>query len=324
MIRSEKPVQGQSTNNILGMNLDGERILLVYGSMAGMVYERLSVPTPNQESFAAILELIMLQADRLLTLTQAQHLPVPDRVSVAISGNLDSETGIVGSAPDFPQWKLEPVRSQLSLRFNLPVYIEQKANAGALAEYYLGAAQKLRNLVFISMAPTVRVGVLTEGKLYRNSGGSAGQIGNIMLTPDGPAGFGRPGSLTGYASARGLLELARLRHPNHWEADTDLFQLIEAAQAGDPYAQEVFEEAGRQLGKGLSSLTLLLRPEMIIIGYPGCLADEYLLAPARAALAQTTSLDEAQLPKLMPSQLCIRLPELEALAPAIHHARTRP
>jgi len=318
MLRSAQPRQGSSANNILGINLDGEKLLVVYGSPNGMVYERLAVPTPEDASFAAVVELIMLQADKLLTLTQAQRLPLPDRVSVAISGNLDFESGIVFSAEDFPQWKQEPVRSQLSVRFNLPVTVEQKANAGALAEYYFGAGQKAHDFVFISLDPVVRVGILTTGQLYRNSSGTAGQLGKLPLSEEGPAGFGRPGSLTGFASARGMRELAQMRFPDHWNSDIDLFQMITDANAGDPYAQEVFAEAGAQLGNGLVVLTYLLQPEMIIVGFPGCLLGDVLIKPAQDTLSQAARLDEAQLPKLIPSPLCTRLQALEALAPAVH------
>jgi len=228
---------------------------------------------------------------------------------------------VVISAADFPQWKQEPVRSQLSVRFNLPVAIEQKANAGALAEYYFSPTQKAHNLVFVSMDPIVRVGVLTEGQLYRNSGGTAGQLGQLPLSEGGPAGFGRPGSLTGYASARGMRELAQLRFPDHWNPDADIFQIIADAKAGDPYAQEVFTEAGRQLGRGLVALTYLLHPEMIVLGFPGCLLGDLLIAPAKAELSRATSLDETQLPVILASPLCARLPELEALAPAVHRLR---
>lgn len=318
MLRSTQPRQGSSANNILGINLDGEKLLVVYGSPNGMVYERLAVPTPEDASFAAVVELIMLQADKLLTLTQAQRLPLPDRVSVAISGNLDFESGVVFSAEDFPQWKQEPVRSQLSVRFNLPVTVEQKANAGALAEYYFGAGQKAHDFVFISLDPVVRVGILTTGQLYRNSSGTAGQLGKLPLSEEGPAGFGRPGSLTGFASARGMRELAQMRFPDHWNSDIDLFQMITDANAGDPYAQEVFAEAGAQLGNGLVVLTYLLQPEMIIVGFPGCLLGDVLIKPAQDTLSQAARLDEAQLPKLIPSPLCTRLQALEALAPAVH------
>lgn len=321
MPRSEKPAQMQSTNNVLGMNIDGERILLIYASLTGLVYERLVVPTPNRESFEAILELITIQADKLLNLTKAQHLPVPDQLSVAISGNYDNDTGILGSAPDFPNWKAVPLRSQLALRFNLPVFIEQKANAGALAEYYFGSAQSIRNLVFVSMSPCLRVGILTDGKPYCNSGGTSGRIGNFPLVAGDPTGLGSPVFLDEYVNSHGLLKLAKIRHPNHWEQNIDLMQIIQDAHSGDPFAREIFQEAGEWLGGGLTCLTTLLRPEMIIVGYPGCLIDEYFLAPARAVLAQIANLDESQLPKLLPSRLCSRLPELEALAPVVHAAR---
>jgi len=71
-----------SANSILGLNLDGERLLIVYGSPSGMLQEKLSVSTPASRSFPAILELITASADRLLMITQAQHLPLPDCVSV--------------------------------------------------------------------------------------------------------------------------------------------------------------------------------------------------------------------------------------------------
>lgn len=321
MLRKEISLNGVS--NILGINLDGERLLVVYGSPTGTVYERLSVPIPPQANFPAVLELIMVQADRLLTLTRAQHLALPERVSVAISGNLDPATGILISAVDFPSWKQEPVRSQLSLRFNLPVVIEQKANAGALAEHYFGGGQNVRNLVFIGMTPTLRAGILTNGSLYHNSGGTAGQLGSLRLADEGPAGLGKPGSLTGFASAAGMLELARLRCPRHWDDDADLFQIIRDAQNGDPFAQEVFAEAGTQLGRGLAALVHLLQPDVIAIGFPGCLLDEQFLRPARAALSTATELAESALPKLVASTLCVRLPELEAIVPAIHQFRTQ-
>ena len=77
MLRSTQPRQGSSSNNILGINLDGEKLLVVYGSPNGIIYERLAVPTPADASFATILELIMLQADKLLTLQSRLRFIMP-------------------------------------------------------------------------------------------------------------------------------------------------------------------------------------------------------------------------------------------------------
>ncbi len=318
MLRSGNNTPGVSTSNILGLNLDGERILVVYGSPTGLVFERLAVPTPNLESAATVLELITLQVDKLLNLTKAQRLPVPDRLSVAISGSYDCETGMLSSAPDFPNWKAVPLRSQLALRFNLPVYIEQKANAGALAEHYFGSAQNIRNLVFVSMTPTLKVGILVDGKLYRNPAGTAGQIGRIAMNLSQTDGQAASSTFDDFCSSHGMLQLARLRHPNHWEDGVELPKIIEDAVAGDPFALEVFAESGRYLGRGLSFVNHILRPEMIVIGYPGCLLEEALILPARKTLLQANNMDETILPKLVTSQLCTKLPELEALSAAIH------
>lgn len=323
MLIPDKTKTTYSNSNVLGINLDSERLLLVYGSITGLISERLVVPTPQTAGFANIIELIMVQADRLLNLTKAQHLPLPDRISAAVSGNLDAETGIISSSTDFPDWKKEPLRSMLSSRFNLPVHIEKKADAGALAEYYMGSAKDVRSLIFLSMTPTLRIGILNNGILFRNPGGCSGQLGNFEITLPSPDGNPKPRLLNRVASSKGLVELALERHPNHWEKDMDLMKIIQDARSGDPYAQEVFQEAGFALGKSLINLSHLLRPEVIIAGYPGCLLDEHLLAPAREVLSRELLSEGCAVPKLIPSQLCARLPELQAIAPVIHATRNQ-
>lgn len=321
MFRSESPAAGSSAKNILGFNIDGERLLLVYGNPSGLVYESLATPTPRGASFQTVLEILADQADRLLSIVQAQHLPIPVRLSAAISGDYQAQTGIVDSAADFPDWRNVPLKSQLELRFNLPVFIAQRADAGALAESLFGQGQNVRNLVFISLKPVVRAGILSGGRLYQGENGNSGKIGNLILSPAGPAGLGRAGSLNGYVSATGMLELARLRHPSHWDEDVTIEKIIQAAQEGDPFATEVVEESGHQLGLGLVGTVLLLRPDLIVIGHPGCLLGDLLTRPARNALAEATGLAENQLPRLAHSLLGNRLPELQALAPAIFAAR---
>lgn len=311
----------QAPSNILGINLDGERVLIVYGSMSGHVHERVLMDPPWQEGFATVLESVATQADRLLALTQAQHLPVPERLSVSISGDYDNETGLLESAPDFPEWHNVALKSQLGFKFNLPAHVEQKANAGAMAERLFGQAADVRNFFFVSLSPTVRIGAILDGKIYRNIGGSAGNLGKIRVSADGPSGFGYPGSLDGYASAAGLRELAQARHGAHWEPGFDSLQVIQDAIAGDPYAQEVCLESARVLGHALAQSTLLLRPEMIVIGHPFCLLGPEYEEGLRNALSEASELNDSEMPQLRLSNLGNRLPELQALAPAIHAAR---
>lgn len=306
---------------ILGFNINGMRTLIVYADLNGLVYETIQIATPIDKPFLSGYDEIMNAADKLLARTQAQHLPNPQVISLAISGDLDVERGVLVTAPDMPDWQSVPVKGRLSMRYNLPVNVEQEANAGALAEFYFGAGQGHRNIVFISMEPTIRTGILSDGVIYRSPGGYAGSLGEVSMAEYGPAGYGLPGSLNGFVSSPGIVELAHLRFPHTWPADLNVYKLVELAQNGVLDAQKVFAEAGDWLGKALCPLVRLLHPEVMILGNPGCLLDTILLKPARLALQSSTNLPAERIPQLLPARLCARLTEITALAPVINRFR---
>jgi len=319
--QKEQELQLHPTAKILGFNINGMRTALVYGDMNGLVYECLQIDTPFDMPFINALEIICKAAEKLLSMVQAQRLPGPEVISLAISGDIDTNRGMLVSAPDLPQWKNAPIKGRLAMRYNLPIFLEQEANACALAEYYFGAGQGFKNLVFISMEPTLRAGIIADGLIYHSPGGYAGNLGDIILAEQGPSGYGLPGSLNGFASAPGIVELAHLRFPHYWQADIGPYQLVEATNNGDENALKVFAEAGEWLGKGLCPLVRLLHPEVMIIGNPASLLEEAMLAPARRTIQTATSVPLEILPRLLPAKLGSRLNDLSALSPAIDHFR---
>ncbi len=317
MFRDKKTSSRPPGNYILGFNIDSDRVLIVYGSPTGTISERLSFPSPWQESFQTMLSEISSHADRLLMITQAQRLPLPDVISVSVCGNYDSKTDILTSAVDFPLWKSEALRSQLALRFNLPVYVESKANAGLLAELLFGSISDQDQSIYVSFQPRIRAAIFSNGKLYCSSGGLSGAIGNQQLRDTDFDAEGQKSYLNDVASAAGLLKLARLRHPNHWDDDAVPDDILNCVLSEDPYGLEVVAEAAKIVGQQLQTLIHALRPDNLIIGYPFNLLGEHWLQPMREALVTATGLGRGQLPKIVASALGTRQPELEALAPSI-------
>lgn len=315
MFRNPKNPNRPAGNYILGLNIDSDEVLLVYGSPSGTISEKLSFPTPRQEGFQSLISEISSNADRLLMITQAQRLPLPDVVSVAVCGNYDPKTNILTSSADFPQWKSESLRSQLGLRFNLPVYVDSKANAGLSAELLFGSISDQEQSVYVSFKPRIRVAIFANGKPYSSSGGFSGAIGNIRLQDF--ASDGQSIYLNDVASAAGLLKLARLRHPAHWDDNAIADDIITCVLTEDPYGIEVVEEAARIFGGQLSPLIHLLRPDNLIVGYPFNLLGDHWLQPMSEAISSTTELGSGQLPCITESSLGLRQPELEAIAPAI-------
>ena len=318
-----RPTQLSPTSRVLGFNINGSRTMIVYSDINGLIFEKLIIETPRKEPFGSALGIINNAADKLLTMVRAQRLPNPDILSAAISGDIDVEHGTIMASPDLPEWRSIAIKSRLEVSYNIPVIIEQEANAAALAEYYYGSGQGVKNLVFLSMEPTLRAGILTNGRVFRGGRGRSGRIGDVIISEHGPAGYGDPGSLNGFASAAGILELAHLRFPNNWPLETGVDQIMEAARSGDVNARQVFLEAGNWLGKGICPLVRLLDPEVILVGYPGSLLEEVMLNPARQALAEVSNLSETNLPKLLPAKLGSKLPEMTAIAPAIHCFRKK-
>ena len=317
MFRDQKAASRPAGNAILGVNIDSDRVLLVYGSPSGMISEKLSFPSPRQESFQTMLSEISSHADRLLMITQAQRLPLPDVISVSVCGNYDTQTNILISAADFPLWKSEPLRSQPGLRFNLPVYVESKANAGLLAELLFDSISDQDQNIYLSFHPRIRLAIFSNGKLYTCVGGVSGAIGNQQLTFPPYNGEGQPIYLNDVASAAGLLKLARLRHPNHWDDNATPNDILNCALAQDPYGLEVVAEAAQVFGQQLQTIIHVLRPTNLVVGAPFHMLGDHWLEPMTAAIARSTGLGTGQLPRIFPSSLGSRQPELEALAPAI-------
>lgn len=306
-----------NTTKILGMNISGIKTVIVYGDMNGLIYERAQIETPADLPFLECFDLICSQADKLLKVCRAQGLHSPEVISLAISGPLDRLKGAVLTPPDLPMWENAPVKGRLGVRYNLPVFIEHRSSAAALAEMYLGAGVHAENLVFIDLEPVVSAGLIVGRKIYYGANDASGEIGRMRMAGSGPAGLDVPGSLTGFASGQGLAELASMRYPQKWPSPPNPYELVREVQSGDLDALAVVAEAAEHLGKAVLWLILTLDTELVLLGHPGDVLGEGLLSPLREAVLRHGGTDVRQLPRLMGTSLGPRLDDTAALMAVI-------
>ncbi len=213
-------------------------------------------------------------------------------VGISTPGPCDPDRGIVTSPPNLPGWRDVPLARRVSERLGVPAWIENDANAAAIAEHRLGAGRGSSHLVLVALGTGIGGGFVFGGKLYRGVSGAAGEIGHMQLVPGGRrCGCGRRGCLEALASGRALGEIAAeiierepdgiLAHIAGYSSATAQ-HLLEAADAGDESAATAIDEAGSHLGAGLANLIDLLNPEVIVIaGNLRKLGDRYL-GPAMA------------------------------------------
>jgi glucokinase len=199
-------------------------------------------------------------------------------VGIATPGPSDPIRGIVTTPPNLPGWHNVPLARLVGEALHVPAWIENDANAAAMAEFKLGAGSGFQHMILIALGTGIGGGLVLNGRLYRGATGGAGEIGHQQLLRDGPrCGCGRPGCLEALASGRALA--ARAVEIMSAEPDGILARIVAgdtrpasarslalAADEGDASAEAAIREAGRYLGAGITNLVNIFNPEIVAIG----------------------------------------------------------
>lgn len=191
--------------------------------------------------------------------------------------------GRIGSPNLLPAWASLAPAEELACRIGMPVWVDNDANLGALGEYLWGNGRGCTVLVYVKLATGIGSGILLDGRLFRGSIGTAGEIGHITLDARGPVcRCGNRGCVELTVGGRALLEHARRTHPDLG----GLADLVRKAEAGDPGCRRLLSDAGTALGIALGGLVNLLNPARIVLG--GDLAPAaFMIEPLRRGLADT-------------------------------------
>jgi predicted NBD/HSP70 family sugar kinase len=205
------------------------------------------------------------------------------------------------------------VSDELSNRIQTPVFVDNEANLGGLAELRGGAARGANGAAYIRVGHSISAGLLIGGSIFRGTTGKAGQIGHVTIDENGPiCRCGSRGCLDTLAGGPALLELFR-GDPGMQR----LRDLLLRAENGDASAKRVIADAGRHIGVAAASLCNLFDPELLVIGGELAQAGETLLAPMRHALERSVLATTDGVPDVVQGALGDRAELLGSLSLAI-------
>ncbi len=217
--------------------------------------------------------------DRLLdTLTElAQRLAPYDSLGVGLPG-LVTRSGVLRAAPNLGLSDDLAVGERLAGRLGHPVRIDNDATCATEAEWLLGAGRGERELLLVTLGTGIGGGIVAGGALQRGEHGFAGEIGHMVVDPDGPpCPCGRRGCWERYASGSGLAMLAGGRRGE---------EVVAAARSGDAEAAGVLERYAWWVALGLVNLTNLLDPAVIVIAGGLVASADVLGGPVQRAFEQ--------------------------------------
>ncbi len=320
----------------LGFDIGGTKCAVVLGKGeipenpdSGFIIDKLRFDTVQSRGWQAIVEELLSSAEEIL---KRNNVSAEQVVGCGIScgGPLDSKKGVIMCPPNLPDWDNVPLVEMAEKRLGIKTYLQNDANACALAEWRFGAGRGTENMVFLTFGTGMGAGLILGGRLYSGTNDMAGEVGHIRLSETGPVGYGKAGSFEGYCSGGGIARLARdialqkLKSgvkPSFCPDEVQLEGITAksvalAAAQGDETAIEVYNICGENLGRGLAVIVDILNPEVIVIGSiyersSALLKDKMTETLQREALSQA-----AAVCRILPAELGDSIGDYAALGVA--------
>jgi glucokinase len=275
---------------VVGIDLGGTKLL------GGVVDEHLEV-------HARLLREVrgMKQAELIETAVAAveelrSSVPDVDAVGFGIPCLIDQTTGIAVIAVNLDIQDF-PFREVMRERLGLPVFIDNDGNVTTLVEARFGAAKGSSDVVGLTIGTGIGGGLVLNGRLYRGHWGAGAELGHMVVDENGPRCQGNcpnRGCLEAVASGTAIGREGRLAAEE--EPDSDLGRALAGderitgalvttlALGGDEVSRIVIGHVGRLLGVGLSSISNIFNPEVIVVGGGAMAAGDLILEPAREEL----------------------------------------
>src|SRR5919204_5170504 len=209
-----------------------------------------------------------------------------DRVigaGMGLPGPIRQADGVVGSSAILPGWIGVAAGAEMRARLDWPVMVDNDANLGALAEAAFGAGRDAGDLIYLKVSSGIGAGLILNGRLYRGSAGLAGELGHVLVDPDGiVCRCGNRGCLETLAATGALVELLRRSHGE----DLTVASMLGAARDGDLGCRRVIADAGRAIGRAVATLLNVLNPELLVIGGDLAAAGDLLLDGVRDSVGR--------------------------------------
>jgi predicted NBD/HSP70 family sugar kinase len=283
---------------IIGVELGASHVLVTLTNLRGQVRTARQSAHAVQGDPEGALALVRSFIDDCLRVERVARrrllgigVAVPSPVHPSAPGRL--------SPLILPAWSGYDVQAHLAGAYNVPVFVDNDANLGALSEGWWGAGRSGDDLTYIKVATGVGAGYVIRGEVYRGAGGTAGEIGHLAVDPSGPRCLcGLNGCLTTFIGSSALRARARERMTGERGRTPTIGDIVKAARAGDEAARSLIDEVADYLGIAVAGLVNLMNPAVVVLGGEITAVGDLLLDRLREtvrARALSTSVAETRL-----------------------------
>jgi glucokinase len=236
---------------LAGIDLGGTQVRVALARSDGNVIASIKTKTPSLGTPQAMVDWAAAEIDRHRGREKVRS------ITIAAPGPIDIKRGVLVNPPNLPGWRNVPLAAMLAQATGAKVHLANDADMAGLGEFHHGAGRGTRNMVYITWSTGIGGGLIIDGKLHRGGHGTAGEVGHMIIDPNGPLdACGQRGCLEAFIGGANIA-----RETGHTAAE-----LFAAAAQGNKRARMMVERAARYMGFALISLTNVIDPEMFVIG----------------------------------------------------------
>ena len=209
-------------------------------------------------------------------------------IGIGVPGIVSNDGEII-LAPNLG-WVNIDLQSTLQKKYDVPIIIDNEANAGAYGEKRFGVGKEFSDIIYVSIGIGIGVGLILNGELYKGNNGFSGELGHMTIEVHGEnCRCGSKGCWELYASEQALINKAKqleITVPNNEE--TSLEYLLTLAEDGHKDAIQLFDKIGEYIGIGIKNIFNTFNPEQVIIGNRIAVAEKWIKEPIHKRLINQT------------------------------------
>ena len=266
-----------------GVDVGGTTVKIGLFSGDGKLEEKYEIATDKSDQGAHIIEHIAAKLDEIIA---EKSYGILDCMGVGIGLPGPVDRGMILGCVNLG-WGIFSIVEEFSKAFhNVPVYAGNDANIAALGEYVAGAGKGMKNMMMVTLGTGVGGGIIIDGRILEGANGGAGEIGHIPVNPQeqDTCGCGKKGCLEQYASATGVVRLAKRYMADNDDTKMKEFgdnitakDVFDLAKEGDQGANVVVKQMGTYLGKAMGFIAATVNPQAFIIGGGVSKAGQFLI-----------------------------------------------
>jgi glucokinase len=313
---------------VLGFDIGGTKIALCLGTSDGRILGSTRVDNKNRAPELVLPELV--QAGRRLLSEAKVEQKELRAIGIGSPAPMDFLKGMILTPPNMKTWRNVAIRDYLGEAFGVEAFFDNDANGGGLAEWIFGAGKGAETMLYLTMSTGIGGGIIANGRLLRGKSFIAGEVGHVVIDPNGPkCNCGLTGCYEAFCGGRALAQRMQAEladKPGSFIVkavggkldDIDVGVLVKAVRAKDPYAVALWEEMCLRNAQAIGIFINTFNPDMIVLGTIAVHTGDLFMKPLMKDLPRFCWEDALKPCKILPSALGAHIGEYSGIAIALN------